>query len=197
MRGTTGRISTALASLVLSSCIGPPYADVTDCADYVLTPSEYHMEAAGRAGMLTQQEHTFVCYATVLGRAQLASARLAERQGTSPAVKRFAAATISEGEILDRRLGDIAEQYAGIIPPYNLDAPHLAMLDELSSLSGSAFDRVYLQNQLQDGEATIAVFQQEAAEGGEPIMRRFALHMLPLIEARVREAQSIVDHLPS
>jgi putative membrane protein len=197
MRGAIGWISIALLSSGLSSCIGPPYAEVTDCEDYVETPSEYHMEAAGRAGMLTQQEHTFVCYATVLGRAQLASARLAERQGTSPAVKRFAAATISEGEPLDQRLSDIAEQYAGIISPSNLDAPHLAMLDQLSRLSGAAFDRAYLENQLQDGQAALAVFQQEVAEGGEPIMRRFAFYMLPLIEARVRKAQSIIAELPS
>jgi putative membrane protein len=183
----------ALVSFTLSSCIAPPYARVTDCADYVETPSEYHIESAGRAGMVTQQEHSFVCYATVLSRAQRESARLAEGRGTNPTVKRFAATTIDDQEMLDRRLSDIAEQHDGIIAPYGLDAPHLTMLDQLNSLSGEAFDRAYLEDQVQEGEATIAVFRQEAAEGSEPILRRFALEMLPRAEQRLRAAQTIID----
>lgn len=194
MRSATGWISMALVSVALPSCIGPRYAQVTDCADYVETPSEYHIQAAGRAGMVTQQEHTFVCYAAVLGRAQLESARLAEARGTSPAVKRFAATTIVEQETLVRRLGNIAEQHEGIIPPYGLDAPHLAMLGQLNSLSGEAFDQAYLEDQVREGEATIAVFRQQVTEGGEPILRRFAIDMLPILEERLREAQSIIDH---
>ena len=192
-RSATGCISIALISFALSSCVAPPYAEVTDCADYVETPSEYHMQAAGRAGMVTQQEHSFVCYATVLGRAQLEAARLAEVRGESPAVKRFAATTIDDQEKLVRRLRDVAEQQEGIIAPNGLDAPHLAMLGQLNGLSGEAFDRAYLQDQVQEGEATIAVFRQEVAEGSEQILRRFALDMLPLAEDRLRQAQSMMD----
>jgi len=190
-------MSMAFVSFALSSCIAPPYARVTDCADYVETPSEYHIESAGRAGMVTQQEHSFVCYATVLSRAQRESARLAEGRGANPAVTRFAATTIDDQEMLNRRLSDIAEQHEGILAPYGLDAPHLTMLDQLNSLSGEAFDRAYLQDQVQEGEATMAVFRQEVAEGGEPILRRFALDLLPLVEQRLREAQTIIDQLRS
>jgi putative membrane protein len=183
----------ALTSFAISSCAAPPFAQVTDCADYVETPSEYALEAWGRAGMVTQEEHSFVCYAAVLGRAQLESARLAEGRGTSPAVQRFAATTIDAQNTLDRRLTDIAEQHEGIVPPHGLDAPHLAMLDQLNSLSGEALDRAYLDDQVREGEATIAVFRQELAEGSEPILRAFALDTLPLVEERLREAQSLID----
>jgi putative membrane protein len=194
MRGATGWISMALAWLALSSCIAPPYAEVTDCADdYVETPSEYAIEAWARAGMVKQEEHSFVCYATVLDRAQLQSARLAQERAMSPAVKRVAATTIAEQEVLDRRLGDIAEQHEGVIPPHGLDEPHLAMLDQLKSLSGEAFDRAYLEDRLREEEATIAVLRQELAEGSEPILRRFALDTLPLVEERLRETQSLID----
>jgi putative membrane protein len=196
MRRAITSLLSMLVVLGASSCVVPPYADVTDCADFVETPTEYHTEFAGRAGMVTQQEHSFVCYATVLGRAQVTSAMMAQHRGASPAVTRFAAITVEEQEMLDRRLADIAEQHDGVIPPYGLDAPHLAMLDQLSTLSGDAFDRAYLEYQLQDAQATIAVLQQEVVAGSEPTLRGFARAALPHVEERAREAQSIIEQLP-
>jgi predicted outer membrane protein len=55
-----------------------------------------------------------------------------------------------------------------------------------------ALDRAYLEDQVREGEATIAVFQQELAEGSEPILRGFALDALPLVEERLREARSLI-----
>jgi putative membrane protein len=193
MRRAIGWISMALASFALPSCVAPPYATVTNCADYVETPSEYAVESWGRAGMVTQQEHSFVCHAAVLDRAQRRSAGLAEVRAASPAVKGLAVATLADQEMLARRLEGIAEQDDGIIPPHGLDEPHLAMLRQLSSLSGEAFDRAYLQDQIQEEQATIAVFRQELAEGSEPTLRQFALDTLPLVEQRLRETQSLID----
>jgi putative membrane protein len=196
MKCAVRRLSSMLIILGASSCVAPPYADVTDCADFVQTPSEYHMEIAGRAGMLTQQEHSFVCYAGVLGRAQVTSAMMAQQRSVNPAVTRFAAITAEDQEMLDRRLAATAEQHAGLIPPDGLDAPHLAMLDQLSQLSGEAFDRAYIEDQLQEAQATIAVLQEEMAEGSEPTLRSFARDVLPYVEERAREAQSIIEQLP-
>jgi putative membrane protein len=124
------------------------------------------------------------------------SAMMAQQRGVSPAVTRFAAITAGDQEMLNRRLAATAEQHAGLIPPDGPDAPHLAMLDQLSQLSGEAFDRAYIEDQLQEAQATIAVLQEEMAEGSEPTLRSFARDVLPYVEERAREAQSIIEQLP-
>jgi putative membrane protein len=196
MKSALGCLLSMLVLFGASSCVAPPDTHVVDCADFVETPTEYHLEYAGRAGMLTQQEHSFVCSAAVLSQAQASSALMAQQRSASPVVTTFAADTLVDQERLGRHLADIAEEQAGLIPPRGIDAAHLAMLDELSRLSGDAFDRAYLQYQLQAGQATIAVFQEEIAAGSEPVLRRFALHALPVVEQRLRETQNIIDRLP-
>ncbi len=190
MRRGIERLLATLTLLSAASCAGRQ-ADVTDCKDFAPSPSEYQMEFAGRAGAVTQQEHTFICRATIFSRSQLSFARLAQQQATNPAVMRFAEGTIDSQERMRRRLFEIAMQQDGVIPPHGLDAPHLAMRDQLAGLSGAAFDRAYLQTAARDGQAAAADFAQEATSGGEPTLNRFAADMLPLIEQRARLAQSM------
>jgi len=180
-----------LILLGASACAGRN-AEVADCANFVVSPSEFLMEFAGRPGTVTQEEHTFVCHATMFGRAQMAFARMAQRQAANPAVVKFAEQTLDEQATMNRHLFRIAEQEDGIVPPRGLDAPHLAMRDQLAQLSGDAFDRAYLQYTVQDGQAMIPVFNKETSSGAEPALNHFAANALPLIEQRVRSAQSII-----
>lgn len=191
MRGAIAGWSAALI-LLGASCCAEQQAGVTDCADFLISPSEFHMQFAGRPGTVTQQEHTFVCQAAIFGRAQILFAGMAQRQAANPAVARFAGRTLEEQAKMKRRLFRLAEQQDGIVPPRGLDASHLAMRDQLATLSGDAFDRAYLRYAVEDGRAAIAVFSEEASSGAEPNLNRFAAVAVPLLEQRVRLAQSIM-----
>lgn len=191
MKGAAVRWLAALIVLGASSCAEREEVAV-DCADFVVSPSQFLMEFAGRAGGVTEQEHTFICRGTIYGRAQVTFARMAQQQAASPAVKRYAEQTLGEQETMNRRLDRIAVQEDGVIPPDGLDAPHLVMRDHLARLSGDAFDRAYLENEVRDGQAAIADFKEELASGAEPILNKFVATALPLVEQRVQLAQSII-----
>lgn len=193
MRGTAAAWA-MIAALGLSSCAEQPSGPV-DCANFVLSPTQYHIEFAGRAGMITQQEYTFICRATVLGRADLEFARMAQRQSANRAVTEFAAKIIVTQQEIDRRLTTISEQHEGVRPPRSLDAPRLAMRDRLSPLSGDAFDRAYLQDEAENAQAAIAAYKEEISSGSEPVLRGFAINTLPLLEDRLAEAERLVGQL--
>jgi putative membrane protein len=191
MKGAAVRCLAALIVLGASSCAERRDA-VVDCADFVVSPSEYLMEIAGRAGRVTQQEHTFICHGMIFGTAQVTFAKMAQQQAASPEVMRYAEQTIGEQETMNRRLDRIAVQEDGIIPPSGLDAAHLAMRDQLARLSGDAFDRAYLENEVRDGQAAIADFKEELESGAEPVLNKFVAKALPLVERRVELAQSMI-----
>jgi putative membrane protein len=192
MRRTGMGLLAVLLPLGASACVESPYyARVADCSDFVLSPTRYHVEYAGRAGMVTQQELNFVCAAAMLGRTEVISARMAQDRASSPAVIDFAARAADEQQRLDHSLAEIAEQHDGVVPPTGLDAPHIAMLDQLAGLSGAAFDRAYLQKELQEDRIAMAVFTAEAASGSEPLLSKFAASAVPLVQDRLRLAQSI------
>jgi putative membrane protein len=183
-----------LAALIVlgASACAQRQAGVVDCTNFVVSPSDFGITFAGRAGTVTQQEHTFICRGLMVGRAQLTFARMAQQQSTNPAVMRYAEQAIGEQEEMNRRLARIAVQQDGIIPPRGLDAPHLAMRDQLAQLSGYAFDRAYLENEVREGRAAIANFKQEMEAGAEPVLNKFAANALPLVARRVQLAQSMI-----
>jgi predicted outer membrane protein len=65
------------------------------------------------------------------------------------------------------------------------------MLDQLAGLSGDAFDRAYLQEEVQEDQIAMAVFTAEGASGSEPLLSKFATSAVPLVQDRLRLAQSI------
>jgi putative membrane protein len=195
MRRLAGSMLALLGALAASACIQDRTA-VTDCNDFVMTPSEDMEQYAGRPAQQTQQELDFTCHAAMYGRAQIAYARLAEQQSASPAVKAFAATVLQTQKRLDERLSRIAIERVGVTPPRSLDAAHQALHEQLARLSGNAFDRAYLENSIADGEAAIALFRK-GASGVDPLMGQFAHRAVPGLEERVSHAQSALQQVGS
>jgi predicted outer membrane protein len=185
----TGWVAAALA-ILLSSCAHDD-AETANCADFVMSPSQYTAQIRGRIGAMEEGELTFVCRAAAYGRAQLIYARMAELRSADPVVKQFAGRTGDAQQTLSRRLDQVAIQHEGITPPPGLEPAELAARDRLAQLSGEDFDRVYLHFAVEQGEAAIALFR----EGGglpEPLVSQFASGALPVLEQRVRDARSLL-----
>ncbi len=180
----------SLAVLSMASC-AQSRSEAYDCKDFVMSPSQYREQFAGRPGQETQQELDFICRAAVYGDAQATDARMAQERAADPAVKAFAAQIAETQSRMNQRLDRVAIQQEGVTPPRGLDASALAARDRLASLSGNAFDRAYLQKTAQDGTAAAALFRQGSALT-EPFLASFAAEALPALEQRVAQAQSLL-----
>ena len=191
MRRVVGWLLVTLAVLGASSC-AQHRSEAVDCKEFVMAPSQYDQQFQGRPGQESQQELYFICQAAVYSRAQLTYARMALRQSANPAVKDFAAQVSDAQGEMTQRINRTAIQQEGVTAPRGLDAAHLALRDQLAQLSGSAFDRAYLQSAVQDGRVAIAFFHKEASTD-EPVMGKFAANALPGLQQRVGQAQGLLQ----
>ncbi len=167
-------------------------SEVADCANFVMSPSQYVGQIRGRLGAMENEELAFVCRAAAYGRAQIIFARMAEQRSANPTLKRFAGKTVDSQRKLSRRLNQIAIQHEGITPPPGLVPRDIEARDRLAQLSGDDFDRGYLHDTVREGRAAIALFRA----GGtlpEPLISQFASRALPVLERRVSEAQSLLQ----
>ena len=191
MRRLPRRLLAALMVLGAASCAHNT-SEVADCANFVMSPSQYVGQIRGRLGAMENEELDFVCRAAAYGRAQIIYARMAERRSANPTVKQFAGKIVDVQQKLSRRLDQVAIQHEGITPPPGLDPRDIEARDRLAQLSGDDFDHSYLRDIVREGRAAIALFRA----GGvlpEPLIGRFASRALPVLEQRVSEAQSLLQ----
>src|SRR3954452_24050629 len=94
------------------------------------------------------------------GLAEVAAGNLAQQRALSPNVRAFGAQMVNDHTMVNNRLMAIASQ-EGMTPPTAPDEAHVVAAARLQQLSGDQFDSTYMQQQLQDHEKTIQVFQQE------------------------------------
>jgi putative membrane protein len=124
------------------------------------------------------------------GLAEIQLGRLAGDQGSNEMVKAF-------GERMVVQHGTAADQLKAAALKENITLP-TAMnsrdqqaYDRLSKLSGSAFDRAYAQDMVEDHEKDLADFQNEATNGKDDSIKAFAAQTIPMIQEHLNQAREI------
>jgi putative membrane protein len=127
-------------------------------------------DAGTRAG---GKDALFVRKAAVGGLAEVKSAELAKNKASSGEVKSFAEQMVKDHTKANQELEALAKQ-KGFTIPNALDNEHRAKIDELSGLSGEAFDKAYLKQQRMGHEKMLRLMQDEATNGKDPDLKSFA-----------------------
>jgi putative membrane protein len=148
--------------------------------------------ATGNAatGQLSQLDRQFLDAAATGGLAEVDAARIAEQQALKAPVKSFARQMITDHGKANETLAALASQQ-GVTAPTDPDAKQKAAANRLKVLSGAAFDRAYVQDEIKDHKATIALFQKEAKSGQDPKLKEFASQTLPTLKHHLQMAQKI------
>ena len=186
-------IALAIAAVGLTSCTAASHKRYSDISDVAESPGEYMMHVAGRAGEATQADRNFVYRATVQCLYDVDLARVAEERASSTAIKDFARSVTNQCRAQDRQLTLVAEQHVGVTPPATLDRTHAAMRDQVAALSGQAFDKAYVQDQIAASGRAVHLFLQQSRSGSEPVLQDFAEAALPQLQQRQRAAQALGD----
>ena len=127
---------------------------------------------------LNDVDRQFVAAAASGGVAEVDTARLAEQQAGKAEVKSFAQRMITDHTKANQQLASLASQ-EGLTAPTEPDAKQKATATKLKTLSGTAFDRAYVKDEIQDHKETIALFQKEAKSSQDPQLKQFASQTLP------------------
>jgi putative membrane protein len=86
---------------------------------------------------------------------------LAETKASSPQTKAFAKKMVTDHTKLEMQMKPFATQW-NVTPPAGLDSDHQAIYDRLNGLSGSEFDKAYMNAMAQDHHKALDAFTTEA-----------------------------------
>lgn len=147
--------------------------------------------AASGAENLNQQDRTFVEKAGGGSLAELDLGKLAEQKGATPAVREFGRWMATDHGLVANNwlkaiLGDQNQSFQPM-----LTAQDKELRQKLDGLRGAQFDREYIQSQVADHEKTIPVFQREASDGHNPMIKNFAENMIPVLQQHLAEAKAL------
>ena len=136
-------------------------------------------------------DFNFVGQANLGAPFQVDSGRLAETKGTSAAIRDYAHLMVTSHIPVVDALNVILKREK--ITPSNtlLQGAYDAMISTLKADEGAAFDRDYVNGQLEYQNGNAALFRQEIQNGTDPALKEFALQTLPKIEDHVQRAERL------
>lgn len=133
----------------------------------------------------------FTKAATLGGMAEIQLGKLASERGSNEVVKAFGERMVVEHGAAGDQL-KAAAQKDNITLPSNLAPKTQQTVSRLSKLSGSAFDRAYAQDMVEDHEKDLADFQREVNAGKNEDMKAFASQTIPMIQEHLNQAREML-----
>jgi putative membrane protein len=143
------------------------------------------------AQTLSQQDKTFIQQAGAGSLAEAELGQLAEQKAATPAVKEFGRWMYTDhGLTANKWLEAILREEHESFQP-TLTAEQKQLKQKLEGFSGSQFDQQYIQHMVQDHEKTIPLFEREAKEGHNPMIKTFADSLTPVLQQHLAEAKEL------
>ncbi len=135
-------------------------------------------------------DRDFVADAASGGMAEVKLGQLAQKNGSSPAVKDFGKRMETDHSQANVQLQAAASRNKIPVPssPNKTDE---ATYNRLAKLSASSFDREYAREMVKDHEKDFAAFNKEAASGQNQDIKQFASKTLPTLQDHLKMAQDM------
>lgn len=135
-------------------------------------------------------DRDFALKAAGAGEMVVALGRTAQRQGLDAGVKRYARQVVDD----HRNAMDELRQAArgkNLALSTAMTGDQQGALNRLQRLSGAAFDRAYIPQQVEAHRKAVDLFEREARDGQDPQFRVFAAWMLPSLREHLRMAEAL------
>jgi putative membrane protein len=140
---------------------------------------------------LNAVDYNFVGQANLGAPFQVDSGRLAETKGTSAAIRSYARLMVTSHISVVDALNVIVKKKN--ISPSNtlLHGAYDAMIFTLKADHRTAFDRNYVNGQVEYQKGNAALFEQEIQNGSDPDLKEFARQTLPKIVDHLHRAENL------
>ncbi|MGE5646752.1 MAG: DUF4142 domain-containing protein [Acidobacteriota bacterium] len=145
-------------------------------------------QAGDTTGMKTD-DHAFLTRAAQASVAEVKLGQLAQERGSSEAVKHYGKQMVEDHSKSDEQLKQIASS-KGMTLPDTMSPKDQEVYDRLSKLSGSDFDRAYMNYARKSHKKNIAMYRRVSERGKDADIKTFAQNQLPTMEEHLREAES-------
>jgi putative membrane protein len=140
-------------------------------------------------------DFNFVGQANLGAPFQIDSGRLAETKGTSAAIRSYAHLMVTTHIPVVDALNVILKKKN--VTPTNtlLHGAYDAMISTLEADRRAAFDRNYVNGQVEYQKGNAALFEQEIQNGNDPELKEFARQTLPKIVDHLHRAEKLAAEL--
>lgn len=139
---------------------------------------------------LSTTDATFINMAATSGIEEVTFGQLAATKATTRAIRGFASKMVTDHTAANQQLMALANAKQ-ITPPTTMDSAHEATYQTLQNTRGHAFDKMYMDGQVQDHQMVVQAFQTEANSGTDPDVKAFAQQMLPTLQQHLTMAQRL------
>jgi putative membrane protein len=148
--------------------------------------------ASNAASALSPVDANFVAQANLGAPFQIASGRIAEKKAATAEIRDYAhLMVVSHIPVVDG-LNSILQRKRIVAPPETLlQGAYDSMIASLKSDVGAAFDRDYVEGQVDYQKGNAALFRYEIQNGAEPGLKEFAQRTLPKIEDHLQRALNL------
>lgn len=167
---------------------GTPY--VATAPMYAPIPQQAQAQELAGPRILDRQDEAFLHEMAGAGVTEVRFGELALQNAVSAEVKGFAQLMIIDHGKSNARLSALVAG-SEIKLPTALNGTYRTKHTELQKLRGPAFDRAYVQAQVEDHEKVIQMLEYQASAGRDPQLRTFALETLPTTRDHLDMAQSL------
>ena len=139
---------------------------------------------------LSTSDVTFINTAATAGTEEVKFGELAKTKATTPAIRRFAAQMVKDHTTANDKLTTLAtsKQFTA---PTSMDTMHDNGFQTLQDSHGRAFNKAYMDGQVQDHTQVVQAFKDEAQNGTDPDVKAFAQEMVPTLEHHLQLAQRL------
>jgi putative membrane protein len=140
---------------------------------------------------LNAVDFNFVGQANLGAPFQIDSGRLAETKGTSAAIRNYAHLMVTSHIPVVDALNVILKKKDVIPSNTLLHGAYDAMISTLKADHRTAFDRNYVNGQIEYQKGNAALFEQEIQNGSDPDLKEFARQTLPKIVDHLHRAETL------
>jgi putative membrane protein len=152
-------------------------------------PAPAKTGAVAEQPSLSAQDREFMMRASQGGMAEVEASRLAVTRASSPEVRAFAQQMVRDHTATNDELMRIARSKNVMVNP-QLDAQERSRMATLEALSGTQFERVYVEEMgVKAHQDAIAVYESEARGGTDPDLRAFASRTLLALREHLAMAE--------
>ncbi|MGB9458495.1 MAG: DUF4142 domain-containing protein [Bryobacteraceae bacterium] len=139
---------------------------------------------------LKVDDKLFAKYAAVGAMVDLELSKLATEKASRDDVKEFAQKIVTDNAKANEQLKQVASK-ENIPIPDALGSKDQSRVTKLSKLSGDAFDKAYVKEQLKNQQAEVRDFSAEAQRGTIPNIKAFASNVLPTLQQHLELAKNL------
>ncbi len=145
---------------------------------------------AGATPEANGNAQTFLNKAAEEHQIEISLGQLATQRATNERVKEFGQQMVDDHKKAGQQVEELAMK-EGVRLSAGANQDHKERVNELSQLSGHAFDRAYMNYILQNHESTVEEFQREAKRVQDQDIKQWIISTLPILEAHREKARQV------